>query len=73
MCTYIAEACNPHSQKEPSRKQCVLNGGGCNFSVTENPDADGSAPLYEIENFSPVDDYALTIEITASAFALILN
>ena len=58
------------AQKGPSRKQCVLNGGGCNFSVAENPNADGSAPLYEIGGFSPVDDYALTIEMSASAFGV---
>ncbi|MDO6581317.1 RHS repeat-associated core domain-containing protein [Photobacterium sp. 2_MG-2023] len=58
------------AQKAISRKQCVLNGGGCNFGVAENPNADGSMPWYEIGSLSPVDDYALTIQMSANAFGI---
>ena len=58
------------SDEGRSRKQCVLNGGGCNFSVAENPDANGRAPWYEIGAMSPVGDYALTIQMSADAFGV---
>lgn len=51
-----------------SRNQCIFNGGGCNFSVADNPNADGGAPWYEISAISPIEDYALTIEMSANAF-----
>ena len=58
----------PHLQKEISRKQCVLDGGGCNFKVADNPGADGSEPWYEVGVLNSTDDYALTIELSAKAF-----
>jgi soluble lytic murein transglycosylase-like protein len=45
-----------------SRKQCVWNGGGCSFSVANNPNANGNAPWYEIGAFSQVDQYSRIID-----------
>ena len=66
----MAQMYNADGQKEMSRKQCVSNGGGCNFSVAENPNADGSAPWYEFGSMSPGDEYALTVEMAAVAFGV---
>lgn len=38
------------------RKQCILNGGGCLFTMTDNPDADDSEPLHEVAIFSAVGE-----------------
>ena len=45
-------------QKGMSRKQCVINGGGCSFKLSANPNANGEAPGYEIGAFSTVNEYS---------------
>ena len=59
-----------HSGEQPSRKQCVLNGGGCNFSVADNPSADSGAPWYEMGSLSQVGEYSLTIEMSAGSLGV---
>ena len=44
------------------RKACIEAGGGCSFSVSENPNANGSAPWYEIESLSTVEQYSDLID-----------
>ena len=51
-----------------SRKQCVMNGGGCNFEVASNPSADGSIPWNEYPVFSKVKQYSDYIESAAVEF-----
>jgi hypothetical protein len=58
------------AQKGMSRKQCVINGGGCSFSVSANPNADGSAPWYELDSMSQVGDHALTIDKVAAGMGV---
>ncbi|WP_227429532.1 RHS repeat-associated core domain-containing protein [Psychrobacter sp. I-STPA6b] len=53
-----------------SNKQCVLNGGGCNFIVSQGAGYRGLEPWYEIASFSPVLDYNSTIEQAASVYKL---
>jgi hypothetical protein len=40
-----------------TRKECIIAGGGCLFTVADNPNANGSAPWYEIESFSGAGNY----------------
>lgn len=46
-------------------KKCIISGGGCNFSISENPKADGSASWYEFDFMSQVEDHASTIDKVA--------
>ena len=47
-----------HERGYGTRKECVIAGGGCNFRVTGNPNANGSTPWYEFGGLSDVDKYA---------------
>jgi len=47
------------------RKQCVINGGGCLFSIQDNPLANNDSPWYELPMMSQVDDYGTNIDIAS--------
>ncbi|WP_374654316.1 hypothetical protein [Dongia sp.] len=53
---------------DATRKQCILDNGGCLFEVKDNPDANGSAPFIEDDDWSEVGKYAPIIERVAKEF-----
>jgi hypothetical protein len=52
------------------RKQHVLAGGGAQFSVAPNPNADATEPLHELPIFSQVDNYEAEIVQVAAELGI---
>lgn len=59
------EAPTNHRERAQARKQYVIAGGGSHFDVAPNPNADGSAPWYEMPSKSTVARYDKNIEQVA--------
>jgi hypothetical protein len=62
---------NSTQMVQPARKECLLqNIKTCKFVVLENPDADGSEPIYEIAAFSAVSRNSALIDRVARELML---